>query len=60
MPVINICLNGSAVDAGTALTWALADAAKKGTCAVEFDQVTFLLEVSRACGPPTDSSTSCP
>ncbi|CAK9782293.1 hypothetical protein CC85DRAFT_310437 [Cutaneotrichosporon oleaginosum] len=40
MPVINICLNGSAVDAGTALLWALVRAG----VVVEYDQVTFLLE----------------
>lgn len=46
MPVINISINGSAVDAGTALTWALVESAQKGLVTLESDQSFFLLEVS--------------
>lgn len=59
MPVLSICLNGSAVDAGTALAWSLVEKAKTGACAVEFDQVTFLLEVRSIRGDPADHSTLC-
>ncbi|BEI94966.1 uncharacterized protein CcaverHIS019_0705470 [Cutaneotrichosporon cavernicola] len=40
MPIISICLNGSATDAGAALVWALVRAG----VTVAYDQVTFLLE----------------
>ncbi|GMK59479.1 hypothetical protein CspeluHIS016_0800850 [Cutaneotrichosporon spelunceum] len=40
MPVLSICLNGSAADAGTALVWALV----RADVTVQYDQVTFLLE----------------
>lgn len=46
MPVINISINGSAVDAGTALTWALVESAQKGLVTLDSTQSFFLLEVS--------------
>lgn len=46
MPPINICINGSAVDAGIALTWALVHSAQKGLVTLDNDQSFFLLEVS--------------
>lgn len=45
MPVLNNAINGSAVDAGTAMTWALVDSAQKGLVTLENDQSFFLLEV---------------
>lgn len=60
MPVISICLNGSAVDAGTAVTWSLVEAEQKGYCVVEYDQVTFLLEVRSLNVSWTNHSTFSP
>lgn len=57
MPVLSICLNGSAVDAATALAWSLVEKAKTGGCSAEFDQVTFLLEVRSYTG--TALITAC-
>lgn len=44
MPVLNLAINGSAIDAGTVVVWALVHAAKTGQVLVEYDQVTFLME----------------
>jgi hypothetical protein len=46
MPVLTISMQGSAVDAGTALTWFLIHAASQGKIQLEYDQSTFFLEVS--------------
>lgn len=44
MPVLNLAINGSAIDAGTVVAWALIEASRKGHVLVEYDQVTFLME----------------
>lgn len=45
MPVLTVCMGGSAVDAATALTFDLVHAAQQGKIELEYDQSTFFLEV---------------
>lgn len=45
MPVLTVCMGGSAVDAATALTYDLVHAAGEGKIDLEYDQATFFLEL---------------
>ncbi|KAL1408224.1 hypothetical protein Q8F55_005030 [Vanrija albida] len=45
MPLLTLAIGGSALDAGTAVTWALIHAAQAGRVALEYDQATFFIEL---------------
>lgn len=60
MPVLTIAMGGSAIDAGTALTWFLIHAAQQGSIDLEYDQSTFFLEASYLILPSNLCRSSCP
>ncbi|WOO77594.1 uncharacterized protein LOC62_01G001167 [Vanrija pseudolonga] len=45
MPLLTLAIGGSALDAGTVVTWALIHAAQAGSVVLEYDQATFFIEL---------------